>query len=276
MQSFGSQSLSPSDDHAPAHPRVEDRPAQRLLVEVERTARCRKPLADLDVKRPLARCYGALEYPCWDANRRNARIEAALLLGRVLPSQDRGGTRDPVRDRRGAAQARAAASSRSPTGRAARRARGPLEITRAIRDEYGVGGDGPPELRRRDDREPAGDDRPDRGRGDREHPGPARRSAPRADRLRSAGRRPGERRRARGADQRDASRARDRRSLLPRGPSGGAQPGGRPRLPEDQGRERRELPDHPALLRQPALLRLRSRGARGRASTCRSSRESCR
>ena len=46
---------------------------------------------------------------------------------------------------------------------------------------------------------------------------------------------------------------------------------GRPRLPEDQGRRRRQLPDHPALLRQPRLLRLRAPRARGRASTCRSS-----
>ena len=35
-------------------------------------------------------------------------------------------------------------------------------------------------------------------------------------------------------------------------------------LPEDQGRLRRPLPDHPALLRQPGLLRLRRRGARAR------------
>ena len=57
---------------------------------------------------------------------------------------------------------------------------------------------------------------------------------------------------------------RDRRRLLPRGPPRGARPRDRPRLPEDQGRLRRRLPDHPALLRQPGLLRLR-RARRGRA-----------
>ncbi len=60
------------------------------------------------------------------------------------------------------------------------------------------------------------------------------------------------------------SRARDRRRLLPGGPSGGRQPRGRPRLPEDQGRGRRQLPDHPALLRQPGLLRFRGGRARRR------------
>ncbi len=64
---------------------------------------------------------------------------------------------------------------------------------------------------------------------------------------------------------------RARRLLLPRGPPGGRQPRGRPRLPEDEGGRRRRLPDHPALLRQPRVLRLARRGARGRESTSRSS-----
>ena len=55
-----------------------------------------------------------------------------------------------------------------------------------------------------------------------------------------------------------------RRRLLPGGPSGGAGPRARPALPEAQGRRRRELPDHPALLRQRGLLRLRRARARER------------
>ena len=62
---------------------------------------------------------------------------------------------------------------------------------------------------------------------------------------------------------------RGRRRLLPGGPPRGARPRDRPRLPEDQGRRRRRLPDHPALLRQPGLLRLR-RAARAQGSRCRS------
>ena len=49
----------------------------------------------------------------------------------------------------------------------------------------------------------------------------------------------------------------DRRGLLSRGAPRGARPRHRPRLPEDEGRFRGQLPDHPALLRQPGLLRLR-------------------
>src|SRR6266540_3809101 len=50
---------------------------------------------------------------------------------------------------------------------------------------------------------------------------------------------------------------------LSRGPPGGEQPRGRPRLPEDQGDLRGSLPDHAALLRQPRLLRVRP-GCTGR------------
>ena len=81
--------------------------------------------------------------------------------------------------------------------------------------------------------------------------------------LRPARGRPRQRRRA-GRLHRRRLGLRDRRRLLPRGPPRGARPRDRPRLPEDQGRRRRRLPDHPALLRQPGLLRLR-RGRRGRA-----------
>ena len=51
---------------------------------------------------------------------------------------------------------------------------------------------------------------------------------------------------------------------------------GRPAPPEGEGRRGREVPDHPAVLRQRALLRLRRRAPRRPASTCRSSRASCR
>ena len=71
-------------------------------------------------------------------------------------------------------------------------------------------------------------------------------------------------------------RLHDRRRLLSRGPPRGREPGGRPRLPEDEGRRRRGLPDHPALLRQPRLLRLRRRRRASAGSRCRSSPASCR
>ena len=88
--------------------------------------------------------------------------------------------------------------------------------------------------------------------------------------LRPARGRPRQRRRA-GRLHRRRLGLRDRRRLLPGGPPRGARPRDRPLLPEDEGRLRRRLPDHPALLRQPGLLRLR-RGRRGRAgSRCRSS-----
>ena len=63
---------------------------------------------------------------------------------------------------------------------------------------------------------------------------------------------------------REALRLLHRRDLLPRGASGGARPRARPALPEAQGRRRRELPDHAALLRQRGLLPLRRARARVR------------
>ena len=55
-----------------------------------------------------------------------------------------------------------------------------------------------------------------------------------------------------------------RRGLLPGGPSRGARPGARPALPQAEGRRRRLVPDHPAVLRQRALLPVRRGGAGGR------------
>ena len=59
-------------------------------------------------------------------------------------------------------------------------------------------------------------------------------------------------------------RLRGRRRVLPGGPSGGRVGGVRPALHAREGRRRRALPDHPAVLRQPALLRLRRPRARRR------------
>ena len=134
---------------------------------------------------------------------------------------------------------------------------GTLDTTRAIRDQYGSEamahlscvGESVESLREIIERIAE--------RRHREHPRPARRSAPRPKGLRAARGRPRQRLRARGADPRDPSRDRNRWGLLSRGPSRGGEPRGGSRLSEDQGRQRRQLPDHPALLRQPALLRLR-------------------
>ena len=96
--------------------------------------------------------------------------------------------------------------------------------------------------------------------GYRERLRPARRPAPRRDGLRPARGRPRQRRRA-GRLHLGGLGLHDRRRLLPRGPPRGPRPRHRPRLPEDEGRLRRLVPDHPALLRQPGLLRLRRSGA---------------
>ena len=56
---------------------------------------------------------------------------------------------------------------------------GTLDTTKAIRDQYGVEAMAHLSCVGETTDEPAGDHRPDRGRRDREHPGPARRSASR-------------------------------------------------------------------------------------------------
>ena len=64
--------------------------------------------------------------------------------------------------------------------------------------------------------------------------------------------------------------------LLSRDPHPRHQPRGRPRTSGREGRRRRRLPDHPAVLRQRPLLRLRRTRPRRRGDACRSSRASCR
>ena len=112
-------------------------------------------------------------------------VEAADLLGRVLPAEDRGGDRAAVRD--GALAARAGAGLRLRHLR--RRRLDPRGDGRDHADAQGrarLRDDGPPELRRRD-REGLGDDpRPDRRGRDRERLRPARRPAARAERTSSS------------------------------------------------------------------------------------------
>ena len=98
---------------------------------------------------------------------------------------------------------------------------------------------------------------------DRERARPARRPAAGRERLEAASRRPAVLHRAGRADPRRPRRL-HRRRLLPRGPSRGPGPGPRPALPQGQGRQRRLVPHHAAVLRQRAVLPLRRRGAGGR------------
>ena len=174
---------------------------------------------DLDVKGHSPDLM-APEYPCGDANRRNARLDPAGLLGRVLPSEDRGGAGQPVRDRAVAARARARLRLGHLRRRRRRPATGTVEITRAIKDELRLEvmahlscvGETTEGLRRSLDRIADGRDR--------EHPRAARRPAARRGRLRAARGRPRQRRRARRAIT-ERLRLHDRRRLLPRGPSRG-------------------------------------------------------
>ena len=80
------------------------------------------------------------------------------------------------------------------------------------------------------------------------------------------------------ADRDDPRRlpVRDRRGVLPRDAHPRDEPRGRPALPQGEGRRRRALPDHAAVLRQRVLLGLRPPAPASWASTSRSSRASCR
>ena len=124
-------------------------------------------------------------YPPRDADRRDHRLAAADLLGRVLPAEDGGGDRAALRDRARARPPRA----RLRLGHLRRRR---LDPRRHGRDHHGAegrpraGDDGPPQLRRRDHRGAGGDPGPDRGGGDRERLRAARRPAARAKRTSSS------------------------------------------------------------------------------------------
>ena len=154
-------------------------------------------------------------------------------------------------------------TSRSPTAPAASTRDGTVEIAERIKREYGLEvmahlscvGETRDGLREILDRF--------RGDRDRQRAGAARRPASRRDRLQAAGGR------ALSAAEltefiSDEPRLHARRRLLPRGPPRGRGSAGPIALPEDEGRRRRALPDHAALLRQPGLLRLRRRRARDR------------
>ena len=194
------------------------------------------------------------------------RIDEILAAKRPIfsveffPPKTRGGDRAALRDGALAARARA----RLRLGHLRRRR---LDPRRHGRDHPGAEGrarlrdDGPPELRRRDDRGA-------RRRRSTGSPRPGSRTSSPCAATRRAGRRTSSSPRAAWAappswppSSARALGLHRRRRLLPRGAPRGARPRHRPRLPEDQGRGRRLLPDHPALLRQPGLLRLRRRGA---------------
>ena len=181
----------------------------------------------------------------------------ARLLGRVLPAEDRGGPRDPVRDRRASCASSSPPSSRSPTGPAARparaRSRPPARSATSTASEamahLSCVGETTESLREIVDRiADAGIENvlalrgdPPRGETDFVQPEGGLASAAELAALISE----------------THPEIAIGGACFPEVHPEAAEPRGRPRLPEDQGRERRELPDHPALLRQPALLRLR-------------------
>ena len=131
-----------------------------------------------------------------------------------FPPKTDGGDRGAVRDGALAARARA----RLRLGHLRRRR---LDPGRHGRDHPGAEGrarlrdDGPPELRRRDDRGAGGDAGPDRRGGDRERLRPARRPAAGRRGLRPARGRPGQRRRA---EPPSSPRAGTSRSAAPASP----------------------------------------------------------
>ena len=221
--------------------------------------RSRKIRKDVDAPAQLSAPARA-QLPCPDAHRRDHR----LATGR--PSRSSSSRRRPRRRPSSSSRPRARCaswsptSSRSPTAPAARPARARSRSPRRSRTSSGFEtmahlscvGETREGLAATLDRiAEAGIENvfalrgdPPRGRGG----------------LRPARGRPRQRRRA-GRVHLGGLGLHDRRRLLPRGPPRGPRPRHRPRLPEDEGRLRRLLPDHPALLRQPGLLRLRRRGA---------------
>ena len=136
--------------------------------------------------------------------------------------------------------------------------------SRASRTTLRHRGHGPPQLRRRDRRRAARDPRPDPRRRDRQRARPARRPARGRDRV--APRTPAacsyspELAGLIAADYDFAIGAACFPEVHPEAPDLAHDL----RFLREKVERRRPLPDHPALLRQPALLRLRRRGARGR------------
>ena len=150
-----------------------------------------------------------------------------------------------------------------------------VEITKTIKQRPRHRGDGAPVVRRRAARAAGRAPRGDPGGRHPERARPARRPAARRGRLAAPPGRALVLGRADPADQ-GALRLLRRRRLLPGGAPRRAGPRERPALRAREGRGGRRVPDHPALLRQRGLLRLRRRPRATWASTCRSSRGSCR
>ena len=109
----------------------------------------------------------------------------------------------------------------------------------------------------------------------RERPRAARRSAAGPGGVDEDRGRPRVLARARRAHQRRLPRLLDRRGVLPGDPHPRHLGRGRPALPQGEGRRRRRLPHHPALLRQRALLRLRRPRPRDRHRGPDRARASC-
>ncbi|CAA9526005.1 MAG: 5,10-methylenetetrahydrofolate reductase, partial [uncultured Solirubrobacteraceae bacterium] len=199
------------------------------------------------------------------ADRRGHRAQrpAGVLL-RVLPAQDPGGRGEPRGGPRRARAARADLRLGHLRGgrddrREAQDGRDRLAHQGAVRPR----GDGPLHVRRGDGRRAALDARP-HGRGRRrQRARAARRPAARRGGVDGRRGRALLLARARGAHPRRV-RLLHRRRGLPGDPRPRRVAGGRPPLPQGEGRSGRRLPRHPALLRQRGLLRLRRAGPRGR------------
>ncbi|CAA9464128.1 MAG: 5,10-methylenetetrahydrofolate reductase, partial [uncultured Solirubrobacteraceae bacterium] len=192
------------------------------------------------------------------AHRRAAgQLRRALVLLRVLPTEER----------RGRAQARGGARRALAPGADVRvghlrRGRDGEPEAQDDRDRRPgearprPGGDGALHLRGGDRLGAALDARADAGDRHRQRPRAARRPASGRDGLAGHRRRPDLLARADRAHPRRV-RLRHRRRVLPGGPRPRQRRRERPALHEGEGRRGRSLPDHPAVLRQRALLRLR-------------------
>ncbi|CAA9526981.1 MAG: 5,10-methylenetetrahydrofolate reductase, partial [uncultured Solirubrobacteraceae bacterium] len=196
------------------------------------------------------------------AHRSAARPQrAARLLVRVLPPQDGRGRAQPRARAAGAQAARPRLRLRHLRGR---RIHAREDDRPRLADQGGLrpGGDGPPDVRQRHHGRAAAHAGPDARRGRGQRPGPPRRPAARPGALDEDGRRPGVLPRARRAPARGL-RLRDRRCGVPRDAHPRLLAGGRPAVPQGEGRRGRAVPHHADVLRQPLLLRLRRPRAGG-------------